>query len=217
MNYITYPNAENQLHFLQFTQGNESSLQYIYQRLYKPMLYYSRTLIQDEFTAHSIVQDAFLKLWSLRSRMQSMLHIFRFLRLNITWQCRSWYKSTERSFLQKLIYTDAIADHAVTSLYPLPGEAEEQEAAYKQRLQRITHIIPYLPSAQQTMVTLYFKDGLTYSQIARRFQTSGPAVSKEVQKGLDQLKTILQVKQPGKVMRPYPKACRQMQTLSNAC
>lgn len=64
----------------------------------------------------------------------------------------------------------------------------------EEMLQTIYQVLPYLPPNRQTILTLYFKYGFRYKQIAKRFSTSNQSVSLELQKGLEHLKKIIHSK-----------------------
>lgn len=76
-------------------------------------------------------------------------------------------------------------------------ERENEEQAYimdEEKVQAIYKVIPYLPASQQTILTLYFEYGLSYKQIAKRFGASNQAISQELHKGLEHLKTVIHAK-----------------------
>jgi RNA polymerase sigma factor (sigma-70 family) len=177
-------------YFQQFTQGDEIAFGQLYKQFYKPLLRYGLKIVSEEFVVNSAIQEAFLKAWSFRERMTSMLHTYRFLRLNVSWKCYNYYRHPNQLH-QRIIYTDNI-DNYTKGCYFADQEHEEQIFAIsEERLQAIDKVIPYLPTTRKTIFTLYFKYGLTHRQIAKRFSCSSQFISAELQKGLEDLKKVI--------------------------
>ena len=182
---------EEQACFLRFTRGEEAGLTFIYCSLFKPLLRHGMGIVSNEFAVESIVQEAFLKAWAFRARMTSLLHTFRFMRMNVTWSCYDYYRQPDTKLHRSFIYSDSIENYADR----VNGQEDtEQPYLDEERLKVIYNVIPYLPVKQQTIFTLYFKYGLSYKQIARRFSTSNQAVGHELQKGLEHLKKVVEAK-----------------------
>ena len=177
-------------YFQQFTKGDETAFGQLYKQFYKPLLRHGLKIIADEFIVNSSIQEAFLKAWNFRERMASVLHTYRFLRLNVTWKCYDYYRQPNQ-FHQRIIYTDNI-DNYTKGCYLADSEHEEQVFAIsEERLQAIDKVISYLPATRKTIFTLYFKYGLTHRQIAKRFSSSRQFISAELQKGLEDLKKVI--------------------------
>ena len=190
MNYILN-NTEEQVHFLKFTRGEEAGLTFMYRLLFRLLLKHGLRIVSNEFAVATIVQEAFLKAWAYRERMTSLSHTFRFMRMNVTWSCYHYYRDPAHKLHRSFIYTDNIDNYS--GKYNVPDDLE-QPYQDEEMLKTIYNVIPYLPVKQQTMLTLYFRYGLSYKQIARRFASTNQAVVNELQKGLDHLKKVIQAK-----------------------
>ena len=186
-------NIQNHELFLRFTNGEEAGLAHLYGILYKPLLHHGLRIVRDEFVVNSSIQEALLKAWAFRERLTSILHTYRFLRLNVTWKCYNHYRQSDKRH-HRLIYTDNIDQYADTYYIPEQEYNDQSFYADEEMLQSIYKVIPYLPANRQTILTLYFKYGFSYKQIAKRFSTSTRAVSIELQKGLEHLKKIIHAK-----------------------
>jgi RNA polymerase sigma factor (sigma-70 family) len=185
-----FENEFNSRYFDHFKQGRENGLSCLYQTFYKHLLRHGLRIIADEFVINSSIQEAFLKAWNFRERMASVLHTYRFLRLNVTWKCYDYYRHPNQLH-QRIIYTDNI-DNYTKGCYFDDKEHEGQVFAIsEERLQAIDKVIPYLPATRKTIFTLYFKYGLTHRQIAKRFSSSSQFISAELQKGLEDLKKVI--------------------------
>lgn len=190
--YITSNTFENNAHFQLFTQGDETGLNYIYRHLYTPIVFYAREILHDNFVIDSIAQEAFLKAWNFRGRMTSMLHVFRFIRLSVRWGCYSYLRLQVSRFHRSFAHLEFL-ENSRFAAYDEDQEGEHRDfsALEQERLQLIQNAIPYLPANRKTIMTLYFKYGLSYRQIASRFGLPYQHVSQEVQKSIDALKSML--------------------------
>lgn len=135
-----------------------------------------------------MLQEAFLKGWQFRRFMESQKHIYCFIRLNLTWQCYAYLRNPGRKLYDPIPQYLELADNGHSfAMFDELSEAQFDES----RLQLIEAAIPYLPPNRQTIITLYFKYGIGYKKIARRFAMSNTAVHNEIKKGLEQLKKII--------------------------
>jgi RNA polymerase sigma factor (sigma-70 family) len=179
--------------FLCFKQGDETALSRLYRKFYRLLLRHGFRIVHDEFVVNSSIQDAFLKAWNFRERLTTALHTYRFLRLNVTWKCYNYYRQPDRLH-RRIIYTDNIDYYADACYMPDLIGNDHPPFADEEMVQAIYNVMPYLPPDRQTILTLYFKYGFTYKQIAKRFCTSNQAVSIELQKGLEHLKKVIHAK-----------------------
>lgn len=179
--------------FLLFKQGDEAGLSRLYRKFYRLLLRHGFRIVHDEFVVNSSIQEAFLKAWNFRERLTNALHTYRFLRLNVTWKCYNYYRQPDRLH-RRIVYTDNMDYFADSCYVPDPVGNEQSSIADEEMLQAIYKVMPYLPPDRQTILTLFFKYGFTYKQIAKRFCTSNQAVSIELQKGLEHLKKIIHPK-----------------------
>lgn len=190
MNYSITNNARDQEYFIRFINGEEAGLTYLYKLLHKKLLRHGLQIVRDEFVVNSAIQEAFLKAWGFRERLTSVLHTYRFLRLNVTWKCYNYYRQPNR----RIIYTDSLDNYTDAFYQSEPEDAEQAFRVTEEQLQSIYNVIPYLPANRKTILALYFKYGLSYKQIAKRFASSSQAVNHELQTGLEHLKSIIHTK-----------------------
>ena len=93
-------NAQDQEYFIRFKNGEEAGLAYLYRLLRKKLLHHGLQIVRDEFVINSAIQEAFLKAWGFRERLTSLLHTYRFLRLNVTWKCYNYYRQPNRRIIK---------------------------------------------------------------------------------------------------------------------
>jgi len=189
---ITYPPRETEfdLEFLRdFADGNEAGLSRLYTLYHSPLIKCGLRIVQDYFAVENFVQDAFLKAWTLRHRLNSYMHAYRFMRMNVKWDCYDFYKRPE----YRLVVYSEYEPYPDAENYP---QAEQKDDVCKdeEMLQSIYKIIPYLPPDRQTILKLYFKYGFSYKQIAKRYGSNIQNITKEIYESLDYLKKVIHAK-----------------------
>jgi RNA polymerase sigma factor (sigma-70 family) len=180
--------TQNHAYFLKFTDGNEAGLTYLYSLLHKKLLYHGLRIVSDEFVVNSAIQEAFLKAWNFRHRLSSVLHTYRFLRLNVTWKCYAYYRKPDHQ-RNCIVYTGNMDSYA--DIFYQQADTAQILALTEERLQNIYNVLPYLPANRKIIFTLYFKYGLNAKQIAKRYASSSQEISNELQKGIEQLRKII--------------------------
>jgi RNA polymerase sigma factor (sigma-70 family) len=192
--YITNNTPENDTHFRLFLVGDETGLNYIYNNLYKPIFYYAKRIIEDSFVINSILQEAFLRAWDFRTRMTSMLHLFRFIRLCVRWGCYEYLRKKVNKFHLSFTHLDFLENSHYASFTP-EEEAEYSHLSGKdlEHLERIEKAIPYLPANRQTILRLYMLYGMNYKEIAKRFAAPHQHITTEIQESIESLKSMLLV------------------------
>ena len=175
-------------YYIGFREGEEAALNYVYSCYYRTLFYHGKRIVDDEFAVSCIVQEAFLKGWQFREKMESMRHIYCFIRQDVNWKCYAYLSSPSNRFRRSLVGDGGMEKY---SDYFFDCQAEDVNFFDEEKLKVIEEALPYLPANRQTIMTLYFKNGLSYKKIARRFGTSNQAISVEVQKSLESLKKIV--------------------------
>lgn len=184
--YIVSSRDENHRHFKQFVTGIEVSLAYIYTHLYKTIRRYGLRIVKDDFVVDTIIQEAFLKVWAFRERMTSIDHVIRFLKLTVRWECMAYYRSPIETLHRKALRIDW------TEGYDMADPVALDDPESENRLHLLRSLIPKLPGERQrTIMTLYAKDGMTASQIAKRLHTSPQAIGEELRRIMIHLRAIV--------------------------
>jgi RNA polymerase sigma factor (sigma-70 family) len=173
-------------YYTAFRNGDEKAFEYIYAQYYRPLYRYGRQIVDDEFAVNCIVNEAFLKGWKFHQSMESMRHIYCFIRQDVSWKCFAYLRNPSNRFHRTLVHPEYLAN-----LPGMPGEEEEEHSLADKKLKAIEEALPYLPGNRQTIMTLYFKYGYSYKRIAQRFGTSNQAISLEVQRSLESLRKMV--------------------------
>lgn len=186
--------AENDHYYCRFKEGDERALAYIYAQAYRPLLAYGKRLLADDFAVSCIVQEAFMKAWDLRARMESLRHLYCFMRLNVNWGCLQWYRHPQNQFHRtRVYYTDAVEKHETGSVLRR-READELSGHFdEERLQLVERVMPYLRPDQQTVLDLYFRYGFSCRQIAHRYGSTCQGIGRELERSLEHLRQVIHV------------------------
>jgi len=188
-----------------FRNGDEKAFEYVYIRYYGALSNHGRQIVRDEFAVNCIVNEAFLKGWKWREKMESMRHIYCFIRQEVNWKCFAYLSNPSNRFHRQLVHPEYIGD------LPDLSEEEDEPTLADKKLKAIEAALPYLPANRQTIMTLYFKYGYSFKRIARRFGISNQAISREVQKSLEDLRKIVHVQKRLNDRKPE-KPARQVHT-----
>ncbi len=185
-----------------FRQGEEKALQYLYKTCRKSLIEYGGNLIHDEETVSNLLNECFLKAWTHRSRMTSLAHIYRFIRLNLRWQCLKVTRNASYLFHKNMLPLEA----AITHRNQLPEHyTPSDESPDLLRLRTAYQLVGFLPDIRKRILTLHYQDGLEITEIAQRFGLSKRKALKELTKGVDEVKRMANptahVKYRGKYLR----------------
>ncbi|NRF38541.1 sigma-70 family RNA polymerase sigma factor [Pedobacter foliorum] len=201
MNFISYKIKDEHRNFLKFSQGDEKGLEYFYNRFY-PSLYHKRKrYIKDDINADCIVNEAFLRLWLIRSSITDPKHIQTFL-LDTTFEaCKAFYRTSKHNFQRNMLRLDEIENYQEFMAGCSPEEAlgpdeviyqEELDERLKQQWRQVEVVIPNLTENQQLFIKLCLKYAFNYERIAWHIGgISDYQVARTVEKTLETLKSIL--------------------------
>lgn len=118
-----------------------------------------------------------------------MLHLFRFIRPYTRWGCYDYFRRPANRFYRQLIHPEYLEDHKAAAYDP---DKEEELAGLsnteQERINLVKDAIPYLPGNRQTIMTLYFRYGLSLKEISNRFAAPYQQISLEVQESIPRVK-----------------------------
>jgi len=181
--------ADLDLHL--FQQGDQRALNFVYRRSFRSLLHFGKTLIKDEFLITCILHECYLKAWDQRNRMESLPHIYRFIRMNLRWQIlRHIEKSRHTIYGQTLLL-----DQFENTIGNFEDTVENQESWEDdiQKLNTITESVKYLSSEAQQIILLHFQKGLTNKEIADRTGKTTFQVSDQLSKSVRKIKGMVHV------------------------
>lgn len=197
------PNTLNRsTHYLAILQnGQEQGLDFFYRKYYGYFAFRAEKATQDQCTAESIAQEAFLRLWLFRENLQSEEELFEFLKTQVRAAINAFYSKTRNRFHRSLLRLDGIEDYQEFLLgYELEEEDEEDlvyieqlENEKKEQLQKLNQLLPHLKKDQQLFLQLCLKYSFNYERIAYYLGgISDYEVSLQVEKIIETLRQIFQ-------------------------
>jgi RNA polymerase sigma factor (sigma-70 family) len=173
----------------QFNNGDQRALRFVYQKSFHSLLYFGKSLIRDEFLITCIIQDCYLKAWANREKMESLPHIYRFIRMNLRWQILQHIEKSRHTIYGQTLFLD----HIEKRIGDFEDQIEEKENCEEEikKLEMAIDSMQYLSAESQQIVSLYFQKGLTHKQIADRLGKSTFQVSEQLNKSVKQLKSMV--------------------------
>lgn len=190
--------TEKNSHYLSlFQTGDERGLAYFYQHSYHSLFWIGKELVNDEFLVTCVLHECYLKAWDHRERMESLPHIYRFIRMNLRWQILRHIEKSRHSIYGKTVLIDQF-EATIGDFEDVLTNKESYEDDI-QNFERIKFALQYLSTDAQHIASLHFKQGLTHKQIADRLGTSTIQVSNQIKKSVEQIKNMVhaQSKQKG--------------------
>ncbi|MCF0055141.1 RNA polymerase sigma factor [Dyadobacter sp. CY356] len=183
-----------------FQKGERKGMDYVYKNSFDSLLYFGKSLLNDEFIITCILHECYLKAWTNRARMESLAHIYRFIRMNVRWQIlRHIEKSPKTTHGQTMLI-----DHFEKTIgdfedFDANQESKEQES---ERIKAALEALNYLSLEAQNITTLYFKKGLSHKQIADRLGKSTFYVSNQIENSVNKIKNIINVSAGKQMISP---------------
>ncbi|WP_228102067.1 sigma factor-like helix-turn-helix DNA-binding protein [Dyadobacter subterraneus] len=174
-----------------FKRGDESAMNFVYQNSFHSLKHFGINLIRDEFLVTCLLHECYLKAWSNRHRMESLPHIYRFIRMNLRWQILRNIEKSRHTIYGQTLFVDHL-DKRIGDFEDLIDDKETWEEEIK-KLDMTTESMQYLSAESRQIVSLYFLKGFTHKQIADRLGKSIFHVSEQLSKSVKQIKSIVHV------------------------
>ncbi len=175
-------------------KGNSTALERIYVRYNKRIFWFGKQIIDDEFVVECLVQDAFLKLWEYREKIESLDHIFFFLRLVMKYSCYLHYRKPENKFFATVNslesyenYQSYLAGYDPADVIENLNEQETQQHYFDE----IIKVLPLLSTERKHLIELCLKHGFQYKAIAKAMGRGITETSNEIKHAIADLKKIL--------------------------
>lgn len=175
-------------------KGNYTAFERIYIRYHKPIFWFGKQIITDEFVVECLVQDVFLKLWEYREKIESPDHIFFFLKLVMKHSCYSHYRKPKNKFFRSVSslesyenYQNYLAGYDPADVIENLNEQETQQHYFDQ----IIKVLPLLSNERKHLIELCLKHGFQYKAIAHAMGRGITKTSNEIKHAITDLKKIL--------------------------
>lgn len=155
------------------------AFKWVFDRLYKPLVYFTQNIINHPTDAEDVASNAFHKLYHIREKMESFEHIKRWLYVTVRNGAIDYLrlKNRSREFSKDITYLGEDGD-----------ERLDQEMIKMGILQNLSEAIEKLPRQRRTILRLYFFDNKSTAEIADELQLSHQTVRNQKVSALEALR-----------------------------
>lgn len=163
----------HQVNYDLFKLGDEKAFTYFYNFYYKLFVYRAARYVKDDVVSNTIAQEAFLRLWVMRSIIVDLDHMLSFLNQQVKEAVKLFYKHSASRFHRAMLRIDAIENFHdffyCDSMEPVEDDVYYiDELAEEKRLQikKINSLIPNISEENQLYIRLCLKFSFNYERIA---------------------------------------------------
>lgn len=174
--------------------GHTSALNKIYSRYSRQIFWLGKRLIKDDFVIESLVQDAFLKLWVHRDRIETPEHIFFFLRFVMKRECVTYYTRPRNRFSREIHSLERYENYQeyMAGYDPLEElESRREQEVEQKNFDRVKKVLPLLDSEKRQLIELCLKYGFEYKAIAEVMGSSVTQTSNNVKLAIQNIKSFV--------------------------
>ncbi|MDR3026172.1 sigma-70 family RNA polymerase sigma factor [Chryseobacterium sp.] len=184
---------DNQLYEL-LKKGNPTSLEHIYLRYKRLLLWLGRQMLDDDFAVETLVQDTFLKLWLHRVSIETPNHIIGFLRFVLKRDCISYFNASKNKFTRLVDSLERFENYQdyLVGYDPLKDKEHLlcQESDQKD-FDEVNKVLNVINPKRKHLIELCLEYGFQYKPIAEAMGSSIKDISNEVNRAIDDLRKII--------------------------
>lgn len=162
-------------------KGNERAFDTVFKQYYKSLCQFSYSLIKDQDTAESLVQEVFVKLWEKRKNLTDIDNLFSYL--------IGMVRNQSIDFLRK----EKTSSKIYNQLRPEKSENTTEEQISKNEFEeKLLKSIVNLPDRCRTAIEMSRFDGFSNKEIAQKMEISVKGVEALIGRSLKLLRSELQ-------------------------
>lgn len=169
--------------FYRLSQSDKEAFTVIFDH-YEPRIYpFLLRITKSETSAEEIVQELFIKLWTLRAEVGKIENPRSYIFRMATNRALSYMKSVDRT--NRLM--QRVAGSTTTTL-----NVTEERIDYKQTEEIINKLVDQLPAQQKKIYKLSRQQGMSYDEIAAELKISPSTVKNHLTEALRFIREKLQ-------------------------
>lgn len=172
--------------FIQFKKGEERALSTYFERHARQLLLFAYRRVSDESVAEEVVQDAYVKLWTSRQRVESEAHIKSFLYLATRNACID--------HLRRVSGRDPLRASELDENIAWGDQDLLAQLIHAETLQLIYGEVKKLPQTQQRVFQLTYLEGVSTDEICEELGMTPNAVFVARSKALNKLQQLFKGK-----------------------
>ncbi|TGN21440.1 RNA polymerase sigma factor [Empedobacter tilapiae] len=175
-------------------KGDSTAFERIYVRYNKRIFWFGKQIIEDDFVIECLVQDAFLRLWEYREKMESPDHIFFFLRLVMKYSCYSHFAKPKNKFFRTVSSLEGYENYQSYLAGYDPADNIQNLIDHDRQqhyFEEIIKVLPLLSDEREHLIELCLKHGFQYKAIAKAMGRGITETSNEIKHAIADLKKIL--------------------------
>lgn len=161
-------------------RGNERAFDFIFRQYYKSLGQFSYSIVKEQATAESIVQDVFVKLWEKRETLGEVSNLHSYLLGMVRNQCIDFMRKEKSNskIHSKLRITES-------------GNTTEEQVSLNEFEEKLQESIMKLPERCREALGKSRFEGLTNKEIAQQMQISVKGVEALIGRSLKLLRAEL--------------------------
>lgn len=163
---------------ISFREGDEKAFERLYKFYWSKVFHFTSLYITDDYEREEIVQQVFIRLWNMRSRIlpeHGIDGLLFIITRNMVFNCK------HRSFNKKALQEALAMDRA-------SGEDLEQALSASDLELYLMSLVDMLPTRQREAFLLSRREGLSYREIASKMGISENGVKRNIHLALKFLK-----------------------------
>lgn len=173
--------------FKRFKANDHQALSVYFDRHVRALLLFAQRFIANPSVAEEVVQDAYVKLWAVRNRIQNEDHLKSFLYQTTRNACIDYLRTNAHRIQEQAVELDENINQPDTDLLARMIHAETLQLVYSE--------VKKLPPTQQQVFLLTFIEGLNTEEICTMLGMTANAIFVARSKALATLQHLFKGKE----------------------
>ncbi|MCW0483486.1 RNA polymerase sigma-70 factor [Gaoshiqia sediminis] len=167
--------------FAQLKTGYEPAFKQLFLKYYAPLCYYARQYFDEDEKAEEVVQDVFVRIWAMRTKLDIEISVRQY-----------FFRAVKNQCINQLQHQHIEQKYAHTVQEDFKNDRDTNPYFMEVGLQqKIETCIEALPEKRREIFRLSREEGLKYKEIADRLNISVKTVETQMGLALKQLREQL--------------------------